>query len=51
MQMTSEWGKLATSMKGVLKVAKIDAYKFPQLNNLFGLEGFPHIVFIPGGIH
>lgn len=38
-------------MKGILNVAKIDASQYPQFNEMFDLKGFPHIVFIPGGIN
>lgn len=49
--MTSDWAKLATELKGFVKVAKIDASKYPQFDEMYGLKGFPHIVFIPGGIN
>jgi hypothetical protein len=32
MKMASDWEKLATNLKGLVKVAKIDASKYPQFN-------------------
>lgn len=49
-KMADDWAKLATKFKGFVKVAKIDASQYPDYNELYGLKGFPHIVFIPGGI-
>ena len=45
-----EWAKLATRMKGVVKVAKIDASVNRQFDQTYGLKGYPHIVLIPAGI-
>ena len=45
-----EWAKLATQMKGVAKVAKIDASVNRQFDQTYGLKGYPHIVLIPAGI-
>lgn len=50
MKMTADWSKLATNLKGLVKVAKIDASKYPQFNEMYSLKGYPHIVFIPGGL-
>lgn len=36
-------------MKGVAKVAKIDASVNRQFDQTYGLKGYPHIVLIPGG--
>ena len=44
-----EWAKLATQMKGVAKVAKIDASQNRQFDQLFGLKGYPHVVMVPAG--
>ncbi len=44
-----EWAKLATQLKGVAKVAKIDASVNRQFDQTYGLKGYPHIVLIPGG--
>lgn len=41
--------KLATRMKGKAKIAKIDASLHPQFNQMYGLGGYPHLVFIPQG--
>lgn len=48
-KMADEWAKLATTLKGFVKVAKIDASKYTQFNDIYGLKGFPHIVFLPAG--
>jgi protein disulfide-isomerase A6 len=44
-----EWAKLATNLKGIAKVAKIDASVNRQFDQTFGLKGYPTIVMIPGG--
>lgn len=44
-----EWAKLATSLKGVAKVAKLDASVNRQFDQTYGLKGYPTIVLIPGG--
>ncbi len=44
-----EWAKLATKMKGVAKVAKIDASVNRQFDQTYGLKGYPQIVLIPAG--
>lgn len=44
-----EWAKLATQLKGVAKVAKIDASVNRQFDKTYDLKGYPHIVLIPGG--
>ena len=44
-----EWAKLATKMKGVAKVAKIDASIHRKFDQVYGLKGYPHIVLIPAG--
>jgi len=44
-----EWAKLATQLKGIAKVAKIDASVNRQFDQTYDLKGYPHIVLIPGG--
>jgi len=44
-----EWAKLATQMKGIAKVAKIDASQNRQFDQTFGLKGYPHVVMVPAG--
>ena len=36
-------------MKGIAKVAKIDASVNRQFDQTYGLKGYPHIVMIPAG--
>ena len=48
-ELRPEWAKLATQLKGVAKVAKIDASVNRQFDQTFGLKGYPTIVMIPGG--
>ena len=45
----SEWAKLATKMKGIAKVAKIDASIHRKFDQVYGLKGYPHVVLIPAG--
>jgi len=44
-----EWAKLATRLKGIAKVAKLDASVNRQFDQTYGLKGYPTIVLIPGG--
>lgn len=44
-----EWAKLATQLKGVARVAKIDASVNRQFDQTYDLKGYPHIVLIPAG--
>lgn len=44
-----EWAKLATKLKGVAKVAKIDASIHRKFDSVYGLKGYPHVVLIPAG--
>jgi hypothetical protein len=37
-------------MKGIAKVAKIDASVNRQFDSVYGLKGYPQIVMIPAGI-
>lgn len=48
-QLRPEWAKMATMLKGVAKVAKLDASVNRQFDQTFGLKGYPTIVMIPGG--
>lgn len=45
-----EWAKLATRMKGVAKVAKLDASIHRKFDSVYGLKGYPTVVLIPAGI-
>lgn len=40
---------LATRLKGLAKVAKLDASVNRQFDQTFGLKGYPTVVLIPGG--
>ena len=44
-----EWAKLATKMKGVAKVAKLDASIHRKFDQVYGLKGYPQVVMIPAG--
>lgn len=44
-----EWAKLATKLKGIAKVAKIDASVHRKFDSVYGLKGYPHVVMIPAG--
>jgi len=44
-----EWAKLATSLKGVAKVGKLDASIHRMYDSVYELKGYPHIVLVPGG--
>ena len=45
-----EWDKAAAALKGVAKFGKVDADADKELNNRYGIRGFPTIkVFMPGG--
>jgi protein disulfide-isomerase-like protein len=44
-----EWAKLATRLKGNVKVAKIDASIHRKFDQVYGLKGYPHVVMIPAG--
>ena len=45
-----EWAKLATRLKGVAKVAKIDASIHRKFDQVYNLKGYPQVVLIPAGI-
>lgn len=45
-----EWAKLATKLKGTVKVAKLDASIHRKFDSVYGLKGYPQVVLIPGGI-
>jgi thiol-disulfide isomerase/thioredoxin len=44
-----EWAKLATKLKGIAKVAKIDASIHRKFDSVYGLKGYPQVVLIPAG--
>lgn len=44
-----EWAKLATKLKGVAKVAKVDASIHRKFDAIYGLKGYPQVVLIPAG--
>ena len=44
-----EWAKLATKMKGIAKVAKVDASIHRKFDSVYALKGYPHVVMIPAG--
>ena len=44
-----EWAKLATKLKGIAKVAKIDASVHRKFDSVYGLKGYPQVVMIPAG--
>ena len=44
-----EWAELATSVKGEIKVAKVDATENKRLGERFGVRGYPTIKFFPAG--
>ena len=47
--MAPEWAALATTLKGDVKVAKIDATENKELAARFGVQGYPTIKFFPSG--
>jgi len=48
-RLAPEWAALATSLKGEVKVAKIDATESKGLGARFGVQGYPTIKFFPSG--
>lgn len=44
-----EWAKLATKLKGIAKVAKVDASIHRKFDSVYALKGYPHVVLIPAG--
>jgi len=44
-----QWAKLATELKGEIKVAKVDATQNSNLGQRFGVQGYPTIKFFPPG--
>ena len=48
-ELRGEWAKMATSLKGIAKVAKLDASVNRQFDQTYGLKGYPTIVMIPAG--
>lgn len=47
--MAPEWAALATTLKGEVKVAKVDATQNQELARRFGVQGYPTIKFFPSG--
>lgn len=45
-----EWEKLASSLKGIVKVGAVDADKERQLAQVYGIQGFPTIKLFPSKI-
>jgi len=48
-RLAPEWAALATTLKGEVKVAKIDATQNKELAARFGVNGYPTIKFFPAG--
>lgn len=44
-----EWNKSAKKLKGVVKVAKVDATENNSLSQKFGVKGYPTIKFFKPG--
>ena len=44
-----EWINVATQLKGLVKVAKVDATTSPNVAQRFGVSGYPSIKFFPAG--
>ena len=44
-----EWFNVAKSLKGEVKVAKVDATVHTRLGQRFGIQGYPTLKFIPAG--
>lgn len=44
-----EWNKVASDLKGEVKVAKVDATVQTKLAQRFGVSGYPTIKFFPAG--
>jgi len=44
-----EWNKVATELKGKIKVAKVDATENSQLGSKFDIKGYPTIKIFPPG--
>lgn len=48
-KLAPEWAALATTLKGEVKVAKVDATQNQELARRFGVQGYPTIKFFPSG--
>lgn len=48
-RLAPEWAALATSMKGQVKIAKVDATQHKQAASRFGVNGYPTIKYFPAG--
>ncbi|KAM8953881.1 protein disulfide-isomerase A6 isoform 2-T2 [Pelodytes ibericus] len=42
-QLTPEWKKVATALKGVVKIGAVDADQHPSLGSQYGIKGYPTI--------
>jgi protein disulfide-isomerase A6 len=47
--LTPEWKKAATALKGIAKVGAVDAEKHAALGSKYGVQGFPTIKIFVGG--
>lgn len=43
------WKKLATALKGTVRVGKVDATVNSEIGGRFGVKGYPSLKFFPGG--
>lgn len=48
-RLAPEWAALATTVKGEVKVAKVDATQNKETAARFGISGYPTIKFFPAG--
>ena len=48
-RLAPEWAALATTVKGEVKVAKVDATQNKEAAARFGISGYPTIKFFPAG--
>lgn len=48
-RLAPEWAALATTVKGEVKVAKVDATQNKETAARFGINGYPTIKFFPAG--
>ena len=49
-KMRPDWAKLATRLKGIAKVASLDASQNRQFDQIFDLKGYPTVVMVPPGL-
>lgn len=48
-KLAPEWAKLATTLKGEINVAKIDASEQTKYKDTYNVKGFPTLVFFGAG--